>query len=96
MSKQGGEQVSVVTTIDSERLIYAYGGSVAGEMFVLVVFRCPACGSTGMVDSWCVAHSAPPDAGDAFLKVKREPVLVPHANPEQATTEIYDRGTDHD
>ena len=93
MSKQGGEQVSVGMTIDSdsERMIYAYGGSVAREMFVLVVFRCPACGSTGMVDSWCVAHSAPPEAVDALLKVKREPVLVPHAEPERSITEIYDR-----
>lgn len=82
--------VSMKIDTGSERQIYAYGGSVAGEMFVLVIFRCPACGTTGMADSWCYGHSAPPDAGASSLKVKREPVLVPHADPDQPTTEIYD------
>lgn len=46
--------VSVTVDTESERMIYAYGGSAAGEMFILVVFRCPACGSTGRMT--CALH----------------------------------------
>lgn len=84
--------VSVTVDTESERLVYAYGGSAALEMFVLVIFRCPSCGSTGMAGSWCVLHSAPLECVGQSLRVKREPVLVPHADPEQATTELYDFG----
>lgn len=81
--------VKVKVDTDSERSIYAYGGSAPLEMFVLVVFRCPSCGMTGPADSWCEGHSAPLEcAGDA-LRVKRQPVLIPHADGP-AETEIYD------
>lgn len=68
-----------------------YGGSVPGHMFALFVFRCPSCGSTGEADSWCEGHSAPLAHPDASLRVKREPVLVPHADPDRSTTEIVPR-----
>lgn len=83
--------VSMTIDTDSERLVYAYGGSAAGEMFVLAIFRCPSCGSTGKAESWCDRHSAPLECVGDALRVKREPVLVPHADPAQATTELYDR-----
>lgn len=77
--------------IASERPVFAYGGSVPGEMFALILYRCPSCGSTGKADSWCEGHSAPLECGDSSLRIKREPVLVPHAEPERSTTEIYER-----
>lgn len=87
------ERLRVSTAVDteSERQVFAYGGSVANEMFVLIIFRCPSCGSTGKAGSWCEGHSAPPECVGGALRVKREPVLVPHAEPDQATTELYDR-----
>lgn len=93
-------ELTVSMTVDTEserqvyayeRQVYAYSGSAAGEMFVLVVFRCPSCGSTGKADSWCEGHSAPLECVGESLRVKREPVLVPHAEPDRATTELYDR-----
>jgi hypothetical protein len=81
--------VVVEVDTDSERQIYAYGGKVVGEMFVLVVFRCPACGTTGTAESWCEGHSAPREMAGEALRVKREPVLVPHADPERTTAEPY-------
>ena len=87
--------VTMTITTESERLVYAYGGSAPGEMFVLAIFRCPTCGTTGKAGSWCEGHSAPLECGDSYLRIKREPVLVPHADPDVATTEIYDREGDH-
>lgn len=77
--------------VASERQVVAYGGSVPGEMFVLAIYRCPSCGSTGKADSRCEGHSAPLECGNYSLRIKREPVLVPHAEPERSTTEIYER-----
>lgn len=83
-----------VDITESERQVFAYGGSAPFEPFVLVIFRCPSCGSTGKAGSWCEGHSAPMECGDQSLRVKREPVLVPHADPDRSTTELYthDRG----
>jgi hypothetical protein len=84
--------VSMTVDTESERLIPAYGGKASREMFVLAIFRCPACGSTGKADSWCEGHSAPLELAvqGESLRVKREPVLVPHAEPESTTTEPYE------
>jgi len=82
------QSVSLTIDTDSERHVYAYGGAMPGEMFVLAIFRCPSCGSTGRAGSWCEGHSAPLETGAKSLKVKREPVLVPHADPERSTTEL--------
>lgn len=99
MSKRSDiTELNVSMTIDtetSERLIPAYSGSVRHEMFVLVVFRCPACGSTGIADSWCEMHSAPMECVGQALRVKREPVLVPHADPERPVTETYELEAHH-
>ena len=86
-----GLHVSMTVDTESERQVFAYHGSAAGEMFVLAIFRCPSCGSTGKADSWCEGHSAPMECGDVSLKVKRQPVLVPHADPERSVTETYSR-----
>lgn len=85
-------ELHVLMSVDteSERQVFAYAGAVAGEMFALIVFRCPSCGSTGKADSWCERHSAPMEAYAEALRVKREPVLVPHAEPESPSTELYD------
>jgi hypothetical protein len=85
-------ELSVSMTIDteSERQIFAYGGRVLGEMFPLIIFRCPSCGSTGRADSWCEGHSAPMETYADSLRIKREPVLVSHSDPVKATTECVE------
>lgn len=88
-----GERLRVEMTVDTEskRPIWAYGGHAPREMFALIVFRCPSCGSVGKAGTWCEGHSAPLECVGEALRVRREPVLVPHAEPERATTETYDR-----
>lgn len=73
------------------RKVFAY--SPLDGSYSLYVWRCPACGSTGLCDSWCEGHSAPVGTGAKSLRVKREPVLVPHAEPERSTTELVYRET---
>lgn len=87
-----GEQVDrVLVNVPSGHPIYAYGAQIPGEMFALVVFRCPSCGTSGEADSWCENHSAPMECVGESLRVRREPVLVPHAGPERSVTETYRR-----
>lgn len=87
-------EVKLAVDLDSERQVFAYGGKGLG-MFALVIFRCPSCGSTGTAYSWCEGHSAPMECVGSALRVKREPVLVPHADNGAPTTELYDREDPH-
>lgn len=81
--------------LDTRREVPVYGADNTGTMFARVIFRCPACGTIGEADSWCYGHSAPMECVGESLRVRREPVLIPHAEPERTVTETY-RRPDHD
>lgn len=75
-----------------ERTVYAY--SPVDGTFSLYVWRCPACGRTGKAESWCAGHSAPVESGQDSLRVKREPVLVPHPDTTCSVTKYEDEFED--
>lgn len=83
--------LSAEVDVDTERKVFAYGAKVPRHMFALVIYRCPACGSTGTAGSWCEGHSAPMECGASSLRVERQPVLVPHADGSSRTEIVEDR-----
>jgi hypothetical protein len=76
--------------IGNERTVFGY--SPLDGTFSLYIYRCPACGATGKEGSWCTGHSAPPGTvpDDVRLEIRREPVLVPQADPEQSVSRYSD------
>lgn len=87
--------VEAAVDTESERLVPIYSCKGLRQMFAIVIYRCPACGTTGQANSWCEGHSAPMECVGESLRVQREPVLIPHAEPERAVTETYELGA-HD
>jgi Zn ribbon nucleic-acid-binding protein len=83
--------VTAQVDVDSERKVFAYGAKVPRQMFALVIFRCPSCGSTGTAGSWCEGHSAPVECVGCSVRVERQPVLVPHADGPSNTEIVEDR-----
>lgn len=83
--------VKATVDVETERLAPIYSCKGLRQMFAIAIFRCPSCGSTGKAGSWCEGHSAPMECGDVSLRVQREPVLIPHAEPERTVSETYER-----
>lgn len=86
----GSEQTTKDWLRSEEAVQIAYGVTMGdGSPHIRNILKALA----GEADSWCENHSAPMECVGESLRVRREPVLLPHAEPERSVTETYRRET---